>query len=154
MITVTKEKKGDVLQVRFVGSIDETANFQELVGELSPELRLGLKEISMINSSGARGWIRYFHSIVTAGTRLTYFECSTAIVEQINLIPNFACGAHIESIYVPFACVACKKEFVSLFKSSDLKQRTTQFQAMKCPKCGDKVVFDDLEQEYFRFLSR
>jgi hypothetical protein len=112
------------------------------------------KEVPRINSVGVKAWIKYFQAATSAGTKLKFTDCSTAIVEQINLISNFTCGGEVESVYVPFACTNCKSELVGLFKVPDLKQFGQDIPELKCTKCGGKAVFDDIPEEYFGFLER
>jgi hypothetical protein len=88
------------------------------------------------------------------GTKLKFFECSSAIVEQVNLISNFLCGGTVESVLVPFNCTQCKCELVGMFKTEDLKKIQYDVKDLKCSKCGGRAVFDDVPEEYFAFLSR
>jgi anti-anti-sigma regulatory factor/DNA-directed RNA polymerase subunit RPC12/RpoP len=154
MIKVAKELNGNVLTLRLSGSIEETVNLDEMVGPTPAEVRVDCKEITRINSVGVKGWIKYFQALQTKGTKLTFFQCSTAIVEQVNLISNFVCGGSVESIYVPFACTNCKAELIALFRTADLSPSSIQLPELKCTKCSGKAVFDDIEEEYFAFLSR
>ena len=154
MVNITKEPNGNALIVRIAGSIEESVNFEQLIGPLPAELHVSCKEISRINSVGVKGWIKYFQGTQAKGTKLKFFECSTAIVEQINLISNFSCGGEIESIYAPFSCTTCKSELIGLFKTAQLKKDGLKLPEIKCNKCSGKAVFDDIEEEYFGFLSR
>lgn len=154
MLNVVKEQKGSALLVRLSGSVEESVNFDQLIGPPPPELIVSSKEIPRINSVGVKAWIKYFQSAQAKGTKLTFIECSTAIAEQINLISNFTCGGTVESIYVPFACTSCKSELVGLFKTADLKKLNLKLPELKCTKCGGKAVFDDIPEEYFGFLAR
>jgi anti-anti-sigma regulatory factor/endogenous inhibitor of DNA gyrase (YacG/DUF329 family) len=154
LLNITKEQKGPTLLVRLSGSIEESVNFDQLIGPPPPQLTVNCKEIPRINSVGVKAWIKYFQGAQTKGTQLTLVECSTAIVEQINLISNFVCGGKVESVYVPFACEKCKSELVGLFKTEDLKRMQLKLPEVKCTKCGGKAVFDDIPEEYFGFLSR
>jgi anti-anti-sigma regulatory factor len=154
VVNVVKEQKGSVLVVRLSGSIEESVNFDQLIGPPPAELWVNCKEVPRINSVGVKGWIKYFQSAQTKGTKLKFVECSTAIVEQINLISNFTCGGTVESIFVPFSCTSCKTELVGLFKCEDLKKLQLKLPDLKCTKCGGKAVFDDIPEEYFGFLSR
>ena len=154
MLNVIKEQKGNVLVVRLSGSIEESVNFDQLIGPPPAELHVNCKEIPRINSVGVKAWIKYFQSAQTKHTKLKFLECSTAIVEQINLISNFTCGGEVESIFVPFSCVSCKSELVGLFKTTDLKKMHTNLPDLKCTKCSGKAVFDDIPEEYFGFLLR
>ncbi len=154
MIRVTKEQKGPVLSIKLIGSVEETENFAQLIGPVSTELEVSCKEIPRLNSIGVKAWIQYFQTCKTNGVKLRFIECSTAIVEQINLIFNFTCGGSVESLYVPFACTLCKGEFVGLFKTEMIQKLQFKIPEMKCPKCGHPSVFDDIAEEYFAFLQR
>ncbi len=154
MLNITKEQKGAALLVRLSGSIEESVNFDQLIGAPPAELIINTKEVPRINSVGVKAWIKFFQAAQAKGTKLHFIECSTAIVEQINLISNFTCGGVVESIYVPFACEKCKSELVGLFKTEDLKKLALKLPDVKCTKCGGKAVFDDIPEEYFGFLSR
>jgi anti-anti-sigma regulatory factor len=154
VLNVVKEQKGSAVLVRLSGSVEESVNFDQLIGAPPAELIVSCKEIPRINSVGVKAWIKYFQSAQAKGTKLTFIECSTAIVEQINLISNFNCGGTVESIYVPFACTSCKSELVGLFKTADLKRLNLKLPELKCSKCSGKAVFDDIPEEYFGFLAR
>jgi anti-anti-sigma regulatory factor len=154
VVHVTKEQKGSLLSVRLTGSIEENVNFDQLIGAPPPELEINTKEVPRINSLGVKAWIKYFQTCQAQKTKLSFVECSTAIVEQINLISNFICGGHVRSIFVPFACTNCRSELVGLFKTEDLKKMDMKLPILKCTKCGGKAEFDDLPEEYLSFLTR
>ena len=155
MIKVAKEDRGGVVWVKLTGSIEESVNLEDLIGPPPAALVINCKEISRINSVGVKGWIKYFQTAQSKGTKLTFEECSTAIVEQVNLISNFVCGGKVDSIYVPFSCTQCKSELIALFKVDDLKaQGEVQLPELPCTKCGGSATFDDIEEEYFAFLNR
>ncbi len=154
MLNVIKEQKGPALVVRLSGSVEESVNLDQLIGPPPAELHVICKEIPRINSVGVKSWIKYFQGAQTKGTKLKFLECSTAIVEQINLISNFTAGGQVESLYVPFACGNCKTELVGLYKSEDIKKLGGNIPDLKCSKCGGKASFDDIPEEYFSFLER
>lgn len=154
MLNISKEQKGTALLVRLSGSIEESVNFEQLIGAAPGELIVNTKEVPRINSIGVKSWIKYFQTLQGKGVKLRFIECSTAIVEQVNLISNFVCGGQVESVYVPFSCENCKTELVGLFKTEDLKKLQLQLPELKCAKCRGRAVFDDIPEEYFGFLSR
>ena len=154
MLNVVKEQKNNALHVRLSGSIEESVNFDQLLGPPAPDMVIHCKEVPRINSVGVKAWIKYFQAAQQKGSKLTFTECSTAIVEQINLISNFTCGGKVESIYVPFSCTGCKSELVGLFRTDDLAKLNMQIPELKCTKCGGKAVFDDIPEEYLGFLDR
>lgn len=154
MVNITKEQKDNVLSVKLSGAVEESVNFDQLIGPPPAELHVNCKEIPRINSVGVKAWIKYFSAAQAKGTQLKFLECSTAIVEQINLISNFTCGGQVESIFVPFSCTQCKTELVGLFRTEDLKKLNMNIPELKCTKCSGKAVFDDIPEEYFGFLTR
>ena len=154
VFNIIKEQKDGVLTVRLSGSLDESVSLEQLIGTPPTELHVYTKEIRRINSIGVKTWIKFFQNTTKRGTIVKFYECSTAVVEQVNAISNFTSGGSVESIFVPFACMNCKSELVGLFKASDLKKIQFKIPDLKCSKCGGKAVFDDIPEEYFGFLGR
>jgi anti-anti-sigma regulatory factor len=154
MLNAAKEMKEQVLHVRLEGTIEETVVFDQLIGPPPRELAIFCRGVSRINSIGVKSWIKYFQGLSESGVTFSFYECSTAIVEQINLISNFTAGGKVESIYVPFACNSCKTELVGCFKCEDLKKIQFKIPELKCSKCSGQAVFDDIPEEYFGFLNR
>jgi hypothetical protein len=155
VVHVAKEQRGDALLVKLSGSIEETVDFAALIGNpTASKMGLLLKEILRINSVGVKAWIKYFQGIAAKGVKLRMLECSSAIVEQINLISNFTCGGTVESVYVPFCCGDCNTELLGLFRTSDLQKISFQLPELKCAKCGGPARFDDIPEEFFGFLMR
>jgi hypothetical protein len=154
VVNITRELNGNKLTIRIGGPIEESVNFEELVGQLPGELRVITKEVPRINSVGVKAWIKYFQGVAGKGVKVVFAECSTAIVEQINLISNFTAGGSVESIFVPFACNQCKSELVGLFACDALKAAQLQIPELQCSKCPGKAVFDDIPEEYLGFLAR
>lgn len=152
MLSIAKEKAGNGLLVRLTGPVEENVNFEALIGGVTGELTINCKGVPRINSVGVKAWIKYFQGLASKGVKITFSECSIAIVEQMNLISNFTCGGTVESIFVPFACSSCKGELVGLFKVTALKSSGFKLPSLKCSKCGGNAVFDDIPEEYFNFL--
>ena len=154
MIQIQKEQIENKLYIRLSGSVDESTNFDSLVGPVPAELIVNCKEINRINSVGVKAWIKFFSNCSSRGVKIKFLECSTSIVEQLNMISNFNCLGVVESIYVPYACSTCKKELLGLYKTEDIKKNNSQAPSMDCGQPQCKAEFDDIEEEYFSFLSR
>jgi len=154
MMKVDKENKDGILHIRLSGYIDELFDFEKSIGPVSGSMRVNCKEIVRINSVGVKNWIRYFHGLKNKGVKIAYSDCSTTMVEQINLISNFLAGGEVESFYVPYSCTGCHSELIALFKANDVRGQHQKYLKIKCTKCGAPAVFDDIPEEYFGFLSR
>ena len=155
MIKATNNQSGDTFLVKLSGTIEENVDFAQIIGiPTAQKMDLQLREVLRINSVGVKAWIKYFQGIAAKGIQLRFLECSTAIVEQVNLISNFTCGGKVESIFVPFCCSKCSTELLGLFKCEDLKKINFEIPDLKCSKCGGAAQFDDIPEEYFGFLTR
>jgi hypothetical protein len=148
LVNVIKEQKGNVLIVKISGSIEENANFDQLIGSPPAELHVICKEISRINSVGVKAWMKYFGAIEKKGTIVKFLEGSTAFVEQINLISNFTCGGSVVSVCVPFSCRECHSELTGVFKTEDLQKFNGNIPNSNCLKCGGVASFDDIPEQY------
>lgn len=155
MVNVVKEQQGSILVVRLVGSIEESVNFDQVVGyPAAPitEMHIYCKGIPRINSVGVKAWIKFFQAVHSRGIQLEFHELSTAMVEQMNFISNFNCGGRVISLFAPFSCEKCHSELVGLFKSDVLKKIQFKIPPLKCSKCGGRALFDDVPEEYFGFM--
>ncbi len=153
MLTIKKTQNGDTLSILLSGSIEENVDFETQIGPTPASVVVNCKEVTRINSVGVKGWIKYFQALSTKGVKLKFDQCSTAIVEQINLISNFLAGGEVVSLFVPYACGQCGAELAALYRAEDLK-KSTNVPPVKCSKCQGEAVFDDLPDEYFGFLKR
>lgn len=155
MLNAIKEAQGKALVIRLSGVVDETVNLDQLLGPVSqPEVHLYLREITRLNSMGVKLWIRYFHGLATQGKVIRVFEASPVVVGQLNLMLNFIPGAIYESVCAPYLCSNCKTQFQAVYRTEALKGVMHQMPPQKCPKCGGTAQFDDIEAEYFSFLTR
>jgi anti-anti-sigma regulatory factor/DNA-directed RNA polymerase subunit RPC12/RpoP len=155
MLNIIKERVGDTLSIRLTGSVvGECVNLETLIGATPKNLRVNCKNLVRLNSNGVRAWIRFFDNVRDKGTQVILTEVSPAVVDKLNAFLNFACGATIESIYVPYHCGGCKRELIGLFSVTELKRSGLRMPGLKCPSCGMNAEFDDLADEYFRFIER
>ncbi len=154
MVHVTKQQKGDIFSVKLAGSIEESVDFMTLIGmPSSNRMEVNCKEVARINSMGVKAWMKFFQNVYQKGVAVRFVECSTAVVELMNMISNFACGGTVESLYVPYVCRDCKKELLGLYRVADLKKLAFKVPDLSCPKCQGTASFDDNLNEYFGFLA-
>lgn len=155
VVNIVKNQTNDTLLLKMAGTIEESVDFHALIGEPSTKkMDIITREVLRINSVGVKAWIKYFQTVAAKGIELRFLECSTAIVEQINLISNFTCGGTVESIYVPYCCEKCSTELLGLYRTADLVKNGLNVPDAKCSKCGGIARFDDIPEEYFGFLQK
>lgn len=155
MLKVDKQEKGDVIVLTFNGTIEEDTDLSSLVGSPTQlKWDIYLKGVQRINSMGVKTWVKFFQAVASKGIQIKYLECSTAIVEQMNLLKNFGCGGTVVSMYLPYRCSKCSKELFTLFRVEDLQKLSFEVPPVQCPQCKSPANFDDLPEEYFGFLQR
>lgn len=158
--TFTSEAADSGTVLTLDGTVDERA---DLVGAFSglPDgpLVINLKGVSRINSSGVRNWINAIKSL--AGMmQIEFVECSRAIVDQLNMINNFAASGRVVSFYAPYYCEECEKESEKLivveehFPNREDREEP-EAPEYDCPGCGARDMdFIEDEDKFFYFLSR
>ena len=155
MLKIDTKIQGSAIVVRLSGDIGEGVDFQTSIGEGHSEILVYCKDVARINSVGVKAWIRYFSGITIRGAKLKFFECSHAIMEQINLVMNFNCGGSVESICLPYFCPKCHSTNNVLVLVETLRKDAANLPEPPCLVCKEaKMEFDDIPSEYFTFLNR
>jgi hypothetical protein len=155
MLTANLGKKGNALIVQLTGDVDDAANLEGVIGGIPKppmELHVNCAQINRINSVGVKGWIKYFRAAEANGVPVYFYDCSPAIVQQMNLVFNFLCGGKVLSLRANFACESCGATSLYTLKVPDLLQSSFNVPDQKCVKCGKAASFDDLPKMYFKFL--
>ena len=153
MLSVNKQETENGLLVELTGAIEESVNFDQLIGPFTGDLTVKCRGITRINSVGVKTWMRYFQALKLQGKTFRFIECPHPIIEQLNMISNFACGGEVVSILLPYSCMKCQNEFVANCKTADIKATRRQVPVVKCERVDCAAVFDDDPDEYFYFLE-
>lgn len=153
MLTVNKQQSDRGLIVELNGTIEENVNFDELIGPFKGELTVKCRGITRINSVGVKTWMRYFQNLKMQGKNFRFIDCPQPVIEQLNMISNFACGGEVVSVLLPFSCLKCQNEFVANIQTQELKSAGLQVPAVKCEKEACAARFDDDPEEYLYFLE-
>src|SRR3954471_5897615 len=92
MLKASTVPKGNSLIVSLLGEVDDTSDFETIIGPLPPstaDMHVQCKGISRITSAGVKEWIRYFDRVAPRLSKLVFWDCSPPIVHQINAVSNF-----------------------------------------------------------------
>lgn len=150
-LKIEKQLKGNTMYITFAGSIDEDANFSELMGLTCDNYVFDFNNVSLINSCGIREWIKYIDQVKFRD--MIYQNCPQIIIEQINMVNGFIKpGCKLQSFYAPYYCEECDKEFKIHLLSDTIRNKKAP--ANNCPDCNNELEFDALEASYFNFLGR
>jgi anti-anti-sigma regulatory factor len=150
--TVSTENGDTVLSLS--GTMSEERFDYPLLPPEARRLLIRTRELSRINSTGVKAWIHFCHALTAEGRSFAFVECSPAIVEQLSNIRNFSGGGEVRSAYVPYHCDSCETDFTVLFDRASLERiRDQPVIEHECTSCKATAQFDDLAEEYFRFLD-
>lgn len=152
------ERQAGVHLVRVRGVIDERFDRASLAQVLTAAAASGdailvdVEGVPRITSYGVREWSLGFRAGTTAP--VYFVGVRPALVAQFNSVRQFGSAGFIVSLYCPYVCDACGKDFEIL---TDVRKhgdqlRASQAPAATCPACGKAASFDDVEQSYFAAL--
>ena len=153
MLKVSKAQNADVMTITLSGTIDDGDDFDSLISSVGPKAVFDTAKISRINSIGVKNWIKFFETLTKKKVSFAFDSLSSALVEQVNMIRNFACGGEIRSIIAVFRCEKCEHNVDQRLTTKSLIESKFVLPTVKCPKCGQNAEFDDMPEECFRFLQ-
>jgi hypothetical protein len=101
-----------------------------------------------------REWVRLMKDLQGRVKHCILVECSPAVVNQLNMVVDFAAGAHVKSVQLPYACQRCE---LDKMVTVDVDAQRAELLAgtlpqVPCPQCKNPMVFDDLPGSYLAFL--
>ena len=148
-------KKNDYVVI--TGTIDESADFNELLAKRSGILFVDFKNVQRINSSGVRRWVQAVAQLNQV--EIHYMNCSCPVVEQLSMVPEFLGRKNtVESFDARYVCENCNYSHIfNLVVGFDVKaglQKYDDGPERFCPKCNSKMEFDHNPDSYLYFLTK
>jgi anti-anti-sigma regulatory factor/DNA-directed RNA polymerase subunit RPC12/RpoP len=157
MISIDLSKSENSDLVRITGPIDAEAevHLMQLVPKLGGEVTFNFRNVSEVNSCGVRSWINFLRELGKSNRAITYEECNGEIVMQMNMIPSFKGSAKVTSVFGNYVCDNCEHELEVLFKEGENlpSGEDIDLPSIKCKECGEDMEFEEVEEDYFNFLS-
>jgi hypothetical protein len=148
------ERRGDCDMIFAAGALDESAG----PGLIALEAAVGGKcvfnfaELTQINSRGVSAWLTFIRGF-RANRQVAMEECPHVLVMQINMIPSFAQGTEIRSVYAPFRCAVCNLGTRKLVPTgADVKSPVLP--VVICEKCRAPMELEDDPDDFFDFFKR
>lgn len=156
-VTINLTQKNDCDYVEYTGPINAESEvyLDQLIPKLGKKICFNFKQVESVNSCGVRSWINFMRELEKDDREIVFEECTSEIIMQINMIPNFMGTARIKSLYGSFVCDECGFEKVVLFKSGENlpKPPVDELPPVDCPQCSSLMELEELEEEYFAFLE-
>jgi anti-anti-sigma regulatory factor/ABC-type transporter Mla MlaB component len=146
---------GAITCLRFVGTIDESFEGKKLAATVKADaLILDLGEVKKISSFGIREWVDFVGTAGKAVKQLVLIECAPKVVDQLNMVANFAGEGRVFSFYAPFRCDYCDSEHRALLQ---VDRDWDAIKAMKlsdrpCPSCSEAMYFDEDPTTFFSYV--
>jgi anti-anti-sigma regulatory factor/ABC-type transporter Mla MlaB component len=154
-LAIEKFADGPITCLRFSGTIDEAFDGKKLANTVECEaLILDLGGVKKISSFGIREWVDFINAACARAKQTILIECSPKVVDQLNMVANFAGGGRVFSFYAPFRCDYCDSEHrVLLDVAKDFEAiKTMKLAERPCPTCREAMYFDDDGTTYFSYL--
>ena len=143
--------------VEYVGPIDAEAevHLAQLLPKLGSKLVFNFRQVDSVNSCGVRSWINFMRDLEKESRDITFEECTSEIVMQINMIPSFKGNAKIASVYGGYVCDDCGHEDSVLFADGKNlpADPEAELPSVNCSQCGAEMELEEMEEEYFAFLA-
>ncbi|HEY3804202.1 MAG TPA: hypothetical protein VGL61_16410 [Kofleriaceae bacterium] len=154
-LSIEKFADGPITCLKFAGTIDEAFDGKKLAAAVDSEaLVLDLGGVKKISSFGIREWVDFMTAVAARTKQTVLIECSPKVVDQLNMVANFAGSGRVFSFYAPFRCDYCDSEHRVLL---DVGKDFESIKAMKlaerpCPTCREAMYFDDDGSTYFAYI--
>ncbi|MSP61257.1 MAG: hypothetical protein EXR72_13110 [Myxococcales bacterium] len=153
--------EGPITCLRLYGTIDEQFDSQALLAEIAGgTVILELGGIEKISSFGIREWVDFVARIAERAPALYFVECAPKVIDQLNMVANFAGPATVVSFHAPYRCDYCDDDRRHLFQIDPGAVETREairrgrLPERACAACGHPEHFDEDPSTFFSYLRQ
>ena len=115
-----------------------------------------MAEVKKISSFGIREWANFIKGVERSCESIYLVECSPKVIDQLNMVANFAGKAKVYSFYGPYRCDYCDIDRNALFQvdrdSQDI--RCLRPREELCESCGREQYFDEDPATFFSLIAQ
>jgi anti-anti-sigma regulatory factor len=155
-LAIDKFADGGIVCLRLSGTIDESFEGKKLAETTKAQtLVLDLGDIRKVSSFGIREWVDFINGVGKHSERIVLVECAPKIVDQLNMVANFAGTGRVYSFYAPYHCDYCDKDDRVLYQ---IDRDHEVIKSMKppqrpCTQCGEMQYFNEDPVTFFSYLA-
>jgi anti-anti-sigma regulatory factor len=155
-LAIDKFADGQIMCLKFGGTVDEDFDGKKLAGTVKARtLVLDLADISKISSFGIREWVDFINTVQKNTEEIILLECAPKVVDQLNMVANFAGTGKVFSFYAPYRCDYCDSDSRVLMQ---VDRDWDVIKSMKpaerpCGSCGEPEYFDEDPTSYFSYIA-
>jgi hypothetical protein len=154
-LTIEKFADGGIACLKFIGTIDESFEGKKLGASAAGDvLVVDLGAVKKISSFGIREWVDFISTASKQVRSVVLIECAPKVVDQLNMVANFAGTGRVFSFYAPFRCDYCDSEHrVLLQVDKDFETiKSMKLADRACPSCKEAMYFDDDGATFFSYV--
>lgn len=152
-LKIDSNKKNNKQTIKLSGLMNENSIFESVDFSDSNEIVLDLGGISLINSIGIRGWLKWCQSL-PKDKSLHIVNAPKSMIDQANMLSNFfPKHAQINSLELPYFCDNCEKSHSAFFELSPPLNVNAVPSTSICPYCKKIAQLDIVKESYFNFLK-
>lgn len=155
-LTIDKFADGAIMCLKFSGTIDEDFHGKQIAATVKARtLILDLADIKKISSFGIREWVDFITTVEKNTEEIILLECAPKVVDQLNMVANFAGSGKVFSFYAPYRCDYCDTDSRVLMQ---VDRDWDVIKSMKpperpCASCGEPEYFDEDPSSYFLYIA-
>jgi len=135
--------------VLLYGEITESVTFGELT-QLRGRVAFDLAGIRRINSFGVRELLNFLDTLLKS-CQIEAERCSSAVVMQLNMLPELCSKLRVRSILVPLECPRCLHEHEIVIEMG-VPGKVPKIPTTSCDRCKTPMQLSEPEDRYFAFV--
>jgi hypothetical protein len=147
---------GGGMSVTLHGDFTELTRFDTLATRLAGEtlVEFDTASVRYMSSAGVRAWCQLVDAL-PAGLVYRFRHCSVAFASQAAMVPMVLGRGLVVSLEAPYVCEQCDHEDLRLLEISAIARDGERPlpPRLTCLHCNGELVFDDVPERYFAFLS-
>jgi hypothetical protein len=136
--------------VLMYGEITESVSFGELT-QLKGRVAFDLAGVRRINSFGVRELLNFL-DLLARSCQVEGERCSSAVVMQLNMLPEFSSRLRVKSLLVPLECPRCLSEHEIPVELTSPNVRP-KIPPTRCDRCKTAMQMSEPEDRYFAFIE-
>ena len=152
-LNVKVKQAGDVVDVKFDGTIDENAAavFAGLEKKVCKQYVFDLEGTHYISSSGIREWIRFLNFAANAPRHVAVVGARPIFIVALMNLPAIRGGAEVRSIYRTFLCP--QNHRTEILADAAALKTADRIMSLPCGKCGEVAEAEDEDEDYESILG-
>ncbi len=156
-LTIEKLAEDQIVCLRFSGHVDESFDGKKISQAIKAQtLILDMGSIARISSFGLREWSDFIRTVEKTVKNIYLIECTPKVVDQLNMVANFAGKGLVYSFYAPYRCDFCDLDRQILFQVDRDRDavRNNRPPEQPCEVCGNPEYLDEDPATFFSYLAK